>query len=188
MSFADSLRNYSPEEEKKKRVEAAVEEAKRNIAQTAERAIKYSTTEAAKNGLHRVAGYVVSKGGYEADTIYYLSKDWRSNNTNYDNVSIYQIDQLDGHYYNVRLRPTHEYHSRSTYENHRETLKLSSKQVNDICHAVELVVQEMGFSDYLVETVPMHFYCLVYKKSIFGEKYERIDDGIGQVLKVEIRW
>ena len=72
------------------------------------------------------------------------------------------------------------------------TCKLTKDEMDTLCNEVATMIASMGFNDYKVEAVPMHFYSLLHEKrtGFFGSKgiNKKIDDGIGHVLKVTISW
>ncbi|MCH5191436.1 MAG: hypothetical protein J1F23_04660 [Oscillospiraceae bacterium] len=193
MSFADSLRNYSPEEEKQKKIEDGIKRSAYYAADFAEKAIKYSAATASRKGLHAISGYLVKGCSYDADPVYYLTTKWgEHNDSKFQSVNILQIDRLEDYNYTITTRYAHKIVTSETLERHRARIKLNAEEVSAICVAVESAIRKMGFSDYRVEAVPMHFYCRIEesRNGLFGKKYinKKIDDGIGQVLRIEVRW
>ena len=194
MNFADSLRNYNPEEEKTKRIQAGKEKAIRDMVQTTQRAIEYSARKASLCGERKISGYVTVTNEYDTDPVYSLAEQW-----GYDiperqirNVGIYQIDKITEFSF-FPFRTTRTYISKAPSTNaSTNTCKLTKDDMDTLCNEVAEMIRTLGFYDYRVEAVPMHFYCLLHEKrrGLFGSKWitEKIDDGIGHVLKVTVSW
>lgn len=194
MSLADSLRNYNPEEEKIKHIQAGKENAILNMVQTTRRAIEFSARKASLCGERKISGYVTVKNDYDTDPVYSLAEQW-----GYDmpegqmhNLGIYQIDTITECSF-FPSRTTRTYTSREVSTNaSTNTCKLTKDEMDTLCNEVATMIASMGFYDYKVEAVPMRFYCLLHekRKGIFGSKWvtEKIDDGIGHVLKVTVCW
>ena len=193
MSFADSLRNYNPEEEKTKRIQAGKESAIRIMVETTRQAIEFSARKASLCGERKISGYVTVKSDYDTDPVYSLVEQW-----GYDmpegqmhNLGIYQIDTMTECSF-IPFRTTKKYVSNEGACASTNTCKLTKDDMDTLCNEVATMIASMGFYDYKVEAVPMHFYSLLHEKrtGFFGSKWitKKIDDGIGHVLKVTVSW
>ena len=188
MNFADSLRNYNADEENTQKLQAGKANAIRVMVDTTQKAIEYSARQASLCGKRKVSGYVTITNNYDANSFYSLKEEWGYNRTDCQNVGIYQIDLLkESSFFPSRL--TKEYNSGALYVN---ACKLTKNDMDTLCNEVAEMIRTLGFYDYRVEAVPMHFYRLLHEKrrGFFGSKWitEKIDDGIGHVLKVTISW
>ncbi len=193
MSFADSLRNYNPEEEKTKRIQAGKESAIRIMVQTTRQAIEFSARKASLCGEHKISGYVTVKNDYDTDPVYSLSEQWGYDipEKQIQNVGIYQIDTMTEYSF-IPFRTTRNYVSSGASSVSANTYKLTKDDMDTLCNEVATMIASMGFYDYKVEAVPMHFYSVLHEKrtGFFGSKWinKKIDDGIGHVLKVTVSW
>ena len=156
------------------------------MIQTVQRAIEYSTRKAAESGLRKISGYVTVKQGYDTDPIYCITEQWGYDVPGCENISIYQIDVIQEYAY-FPFRTQKEYNSGG-----RNVCQLAKQDMEILCNDVAEMIRSMGFYDYRVEPVPMHFYRLLHekRKGLFGTKWitEKIDDGVGHVLKVTVSW
>ena len=190
MNFAESLRNYNPEEEQAKRIQSGKENAIRNMVQTTQKAIEFSARKASLCGERKISGYVTVKNDYDTDPVYSLAEQWGYDLPEHQmhNVGIYQIDTITEYSF-FPFRTTRTYISQAATTN---TCKLTKNDMDILCNEVAIMIASMGFNDYKVEAVPMHFYCLHHEKrtGFFGSKWvtEKKDDGIGHVLKVTVSW
>ena len=193
MSFADSLRNYNPEEEKTKRIQAGKESAIRIMVQTTRQAIEFSARKASLCGEHKISGYVTVKNDYDTDPVYSLAEQWGYDipEKQIQNVGIYQIDTMTEYSF-IPFRTTRNYVSSGASSASANTYKLTKDDMDTLCNEVATMIASMGFYDYKVEAVPMHFYSVLHEKrtGFFGSKWinKKIDDGIGHVLKVTVSW
>lgn len=190
MNFAESLRKNNAEEEMAKRIQAGKENAIRNMVQTAQKAIEFSARKASLCGERKISGYVTVNNGYDTDPVFSLAEKWGYDipERQIQNVGIYQIDLLKEYSF-FPSRLTNEYNSENLNTN---TCKLTKGDMDTLCSEVAEMIRTLGFCDYCVEAVPMHFYRLLHEKrrGIFGTKWinQKIDDGIGHVLKITIAW
>lgn len=193
MSFADSLRNYNPEEEKTKRIQAGKESAIRIMVQTTRQAIEFSARKASLCGEHKISGYVTVKNDYDTDPVYSLAEQWGYDipEKQIQNVGIYQIDTMTEYFF-IPFRTTRHYVSSGASSASANTYKLTKDDMDTLCNEVATMIASMGFYDYKVEAVPMHFYSVLHEQrtGFFGSKWinKKIDDGIGHVLKVTVSW
>ena len=193
MSFADSLRNYNPEEEKTKRIQAGKESAIRIMVQTTRQALEFSARKASLCGEHKISGYVTVKNDYDTDPVYSLAEQWGYDipEKQIQNVGIYQIDTMTEYSF-IPFRTTKNYVSSGASSASANTYKLTKDDMNTLCNEVATMIASMGFYDYKVEAVPMHFYSVLHERrtGFFGSKWinKKIDDGIGHVLKVTVSW
>ena len=193
MNFADSLRNYNPEEEKTKRIQAGKERAIRLMVQTTRQAIEFSARKASLCGEHKISGYVTVKNDYDTDPVFSLAEQWGYDipEKQIQNVAIYQIDTMTEYSF-IPYRTTRNYVSSGASSASANTYKLTKDDMDTLCNEVATMIASMGFYDYKVEAVPMHFYSVLHEKrtGFFGSKWinKKIDDGIGHVLKVTVSW
>ena len=193
MNFADSLRNYNPEEEKAKRIQAGKERAIRIMVQTTRQAIEFSARKASLCGEHKISGYVTVKNDYDTDPVFSLAEQWGYDipEKQIQNVGIYQIDTMTEYSF-IPYRTTRNYVSSGASSASANTYKLTKDDMDTLCNEVATMIASMGFYDYKVEAVPMHFYSVLHEKrtGFFGSKWinKKIDDGIGHVLKVTVSW
>ena len=193
MNFAESLRNYNPEEEKTKRIQAGKERAIRIMVQTTRQAIEFSARKASLCGEHKISGYVTVKNDYDTDPVYSLAEQWGYDipEKQIQNVGIYQIDTMTEYSF-IPYRTTRNYVSSGASSASANTYKLTKDDMDTLCNEVATMIASMGFHDYKVEAVPMRFQCVLHEKrtGFFGSKWinKKIDDGIGHVLKVTVSW
>ena len=194
MNFADSLRNYNPEEEKTKRSQAGKERAIRLMVQTTRQAIEFSAKKASLCGERKISGYVTVKNDYDTDPVYSLAEQWGYDMPEHQmhNLGIYQIDTIAECSF-FPFRTTRTYVSREVSKSaSANTYHLTKDEMDALCDEVATMIASMGFYDYKVEAVPMHFYSVLHEKrtGFFGSKWinKKIDDGIGHVLKVTVSW
>ena len=193
MNFADSLRNYNPEEEKTKRIQAGKERAIRLMVQTTRQAIEFSARKASLCGEHKISGYVTVKNDYDTDPVLSLAEQWGYDipEKQIQNVAIYQIDTMTEYSF-IPYRTTRNYVSSGASSASANTYHLTKDEMDALCDEVATMIASMGFYDYKVEAVPMHFYSVLHEKrtGFFGSKWinKKIDDGIGHVLKVTVSW
>ena len=193
MNFADSLRNYNPEEEKTKRIQAGKERAIRLMVQTTRQAIEFSARKASLCGEHKISGYVTVKNDYDTDPVFSLAEQWGYDipEKQIQNVAIYQIDTMTEYSF-IPYRTTRNYVSSGASSASANTYKLTKDDMDTLCNEVATMIASMGFYDYKVEAVPMHFYSVLHEQrtGFFGSKWinKKIDDGIGHVLKVTVSW
>ena len=199
MNFADSLRNYNPEEEKTKRIQAGKEYAIRNMVGTTQRAIEFSAKKASLCGERKISGYVTETSDYDTDTVYSIEDLWGHPNRIFRNECVYRIDTIDENFFfprkfasNCSLVTTKTIKKYSSHATLGSEYKLAEAEMDTLCNEITIMIASMGFYDYKVEIVPMHFHSSHQEKreGFFGSKWvtKKIDEGIGHVLKVTVSW
>ena len=201
MNFAESLRNYNEEEEMAKRIQVGKENAIRIMVQTTQKAIEFSARKASLCGKRKISGYVTETSDYDTDTVYSIEDLWEYPDRKFRNECIHRIDTIDENFFflfprkfaaKCSLVTTKTIKKYSSQETSGDECKLKKAEMDTLCNEVATMIASLGFYDYKVETVPMHFYSSYQEKreGFFGSKWvtKKIDEGIGYVLKVTVSW
>ena len=199
MNFAESLRNYNPEEEKARQIQAGKKNAIQVMVQTTKQAVEYSARQASLRGIRKISGYVTETSDYDTDTVYSIEDLWGYPDRQFRNECIYRIDTIGENFYFPRkfakecsFVTAKTMKKNSSQETFGNDCKLTKAEMDVLCNEVAAMIASLGFYDYKVEAVPIHFKSSHQEKKMgfFGSKWVtvKIDEGIGHVLKVTISW